>query len=186
MGHIVPFMLRPTLKLLNKIPDLGYPLTTDNGVIYCWNRHPLQLKYFISCLFIYTEGGMSFWQHIWAPYSSHGTIFVKVNSQIACKLPDLVCPISTGNGMLYYNERHSLLMKWSISFLKCMRQIGRTSGSIFELLIVHIMSYLQWLTLKLHTKCQIWGTLSVLKRRCYTAMIDVHCYWTVSYSSFDV
>ncbi len=117
MGRIAPFLLRPTLKLSNKIPDLGHPLITDNGAIYCWNRHPLQLKYFMSYLLLYTEGGMSLWQHLWAPYSSHGTIFVKVNSQIACKLPDLVCHISTGNGMLYYNERHSLLMKWSIPFL---------------------------------------------------------------------
>ena len=69
VGRIAPFLLRPTLKLSNKIPDLGHPLITDNGVIYCWNRHPLRLKYFISCLLFYTEGGMSLWQHLWATYS---------------------------------------------------------------------------------------------------------------------
>ena len=38
---------------------------------------------------MYMECERSFWKYLRAPYSSHNPIFVEVDSQIACKLPEL-------------------------------------------------------------------------------------------------
>ena len=46
---------------------------------------------------------------------------------------------------------------------------GKTSGSIYiyKFLLVHAMPFLPWLSLKLHTKCHIWGTLWSQEMGCY-------------------
>ena len=45
---------------------------------------------------------------------------------------------------------------------------------------------LHWWALKLHTKCQIWGTLSSWEMGCWATKCDIHCYWIGSYPTLDV
>ena len=63
-----------------------------------------------------------------------------------------IWPLCRGNGMLYYDERHSLLMKCFVTILRCISNGGRASGSITLSLIVHTMLFLSRSTLKSHAK----------------------------------
>ena len=72
---------------------------------------------------------------------------------------DFEHPLSTGNVLLCYKERYLLLMKCFIPFLRCVKMVERASGSIYEPLMVHIVSFLAATNLKFHAKFQISGTL---------------------------
>ena len=100
-------------------------------------------------------------------------------------MSDLGYPIITENGVLCYKERHPLLLKYIITFFRCVRKIRRASDNSFDPLVVHIVSFLPRLTLKLHLKCWILGSLSALKMGWYTSRIGIHCCWIRSTASFD-
>ena len=55
------------------------------------------------------------------------TFPTKVDSQNAHKMPNFKYPLSTENGVSFYNERHPLLKRCFQPFLKCMRQMGGAS-----------------------------------------------------------
>ena len=86
---------------------------------------------------------------------------------------------------MWYKDRHTLLLKWSIASLMCRRKMDVAIDSIYPPLVVHIVSILQGSTLKLHTKCKVWGTLSAWERGCCAAQRDIHCCWIVSWPSLD-
>ena len=75
-------------------------------------------------------------------------------------MPDLGYPLTMGNGMICHMERHPLLLKWPITFLKCVYKVKGDFGSIYKPLIVQAVPVLPRLTRKLHAKCLIFGTLS--------------------------
>jgi len=76
--------------------------------------------------------------------------------------------------MICYEERYPLLLKWFIIFLRYTSKVGGASDSIYKPLIVHVMPFLPRLTLKLHAKYQIWGTLSARKLGYRATMRDIH------------
>ena len=63
-----------------------------------------------------------------------------------------------GNGVLCYKERHTLLLKCFMTFLRCRRISGRASDSIWKPVMVNIVSFLLKMTLKFHVKCESLGT----------------------------
>ena len=64
--------------------------------------------------------------------------------------------------MVYYNERQPLLLECFKNFLRCIRQMGGASNSIYRSPYVsHLCHFPPRSMLKWYTKCQIWGTLSV-------------------------
>ena len=60
-----------------------------------------------------------------------------IDYQIAYKILDLGYSLRTGNRMLCYNESHSLLLKWLITFLRCIKKVGGFLFNIYKPLIVH-------------------------------------------------
>ena len=94
MGHIVPLMLRPTLKLLNKIPDLGYPTLSQQ--IMGWSTAEID----IHCSWSISYPAFSYILKVgWAsgsifeplivhmvPFLSKSTLKLHANCQIWCAL----------------------------------------------------------------------------------------------------
>ena len=80
---------------------------------------------------MYETDRKSFWQHLWAPHSSHHVISAVADSQTAHKMPDLGHPFCTEKEMLYCNDRCTLLLNCSILFLWCIRWIRGASESIY-------------------------------------------------------
>ena len=62
---------------------------------------------------------------------SNCDLSVKIELQIAYEMLDLGYPLCVGNGLICYVERHSLLAKFFITFLKCtINKAERASASI--------------------------------------------------------
>ncbi len=71
--------------------------------------------------------------------------------------------VMTGNGILCCNERHPLLLKCVITFLRYTELFGQASDSTYKPLMVNTVSFLSKTDLNFHTKRQISGTLSAWK-----------------------
>ena len=56
-------------------------------------------------------------------YVSNCAISAKIDSQIAYTMLDFGYPLRMGDGMVYCKERHPLLMKWVITFLRCITKM---------------------------------------------------------------
>ena len=117
-------------------------------------------------------------------------ISVRIASQIACKMSGLwYPPLTMGNGILSCKERHPLLLKCFITFLRCIRKMGGAYDSIYKFLIDHIVSFLSRPTLKLHTKYNTrFGVPSLHRKRgWYTVRVSVvvHYCWNGSKASVD-
>ena len=116
--------------------DFGYPLSSGNGMLCCKGRHPLQIECFVIFPYFHDDDWRNFEWHNRAPYGPHHIIPSKNNHQISWNISDLRNPLSKGNGILCYNERHSLLLEYSITFFQHIRMIGKAFGSIYETLIL--------------------------------------------------
>ncbi len=123
----------------------------------------------------------SFQKHLRATHGSDSAISAKVDTQIAHKMLDLGYPLSMENGVLCCKERHPLLMKWSMSFLWCIREMGGAFESICKPSMGHTMWYIWRLTLKLHRKSQILGTFSALESgmMCYNERLSLLLKWFI-------
>ena len=96
-------------------------------------------------------------------------MFIKIDPKTTHKMLYFECHISMGNGMLCQKERYPLLLKCFIPFLRYTRKVGSLLDSIYKPIVVHAMSFLPRSTLKLQSKCQIWGTLSSQGVGCFAA-----------------
>ena len=142
--------------------------------LFCWSVSQ-------PSFYIYEVGQRSFKYHIWAKQWSHCAISDEVHSQIEYKIV-LNCgyPMSTRNGMLCYNERHWLMIKCIIPFIRWMERPIEASGSIYEPFIVHAVLFLPMSILNFCTKYQILGTLSAQEMGWCAASRDIHCCWSIS------
>ena len=61
--------------------------------------------------------------------------------------------------MMWYKDRHSLLLECSITFLICIRMVEEVQ-TLYKKLIANNMSYMQTPNLKFGANYQISGTLS--------------------------
>ena len=126
-------------------------------------RHPLLMKCFKTFFRCIEPMACASWC-IFPPFwSLIQTFSTNVHSQNVHKMPHFMYPLSTQNGMLFYNERHPLLMKCSKSSLNARDRWE-------ELLCVSL--YRLWvspgyvprrLTLKSLTKFKVLGILSIWK-----------------------
>ena len=91
---------------------------------------------------MHKQGRKSLWYHHPAPYCPHPVISLKVESQIAYKIPDLGYSISTESGMLWCQDRHPLLLKYLTIFLPCMRnapfEVVYWLGELLKAFISHL------------------------------------------------
>ena len=129
--HTLLFLSRSNLKLHTKYQILGtVSISTESGMLWCQDRHPLLLKYltiFSPCMrnasfqVVYGLGELlkAFISHLWVTMCD----FSYVDSQGTNKIPDLEYPLNRRKGVICCNERHSLLLKYFISFLRCMSNV---------------------------------------------------------------
>ena len=99
-------------------------------MIHYKERHILQLKWFITFPRYIRKVGIlsgSIYKYLCV---SNCAISVEIDSQNACRMLDLVYHLCKGNGMLCHDERHQLVMKWSITFLRCMVKAREASDCI--------------------------------------------------------
>ena len=77
--------------------------------------------------------------------------------------------------MLWYKERHTLLLECFIISLRCIMMIKGASNIIYKPLMVNTVSFLPTTTLKLHEKCRIWGTPpSAQEMECWAARRHIY------------
>ena len=128
-------------------------------------RHPLLLNWCISSLRCRrkVEGApLSIYKVCYGPRPA---ISVIVDFQIiAHKIPYFRYSVCKRNWMLCYGERYILMLKWPIASLLCMSNVGGASESIYKTFDVHIVLFSLTSILKLHTKYQIWGSISARER----------------------
>ena len=79
-------------------------------------------------------------------------------------------PLSKGEDVvLCYKEGHALVLDYFIPFLKCIRTVGRATGSQNESLMVHNMSFLPIITnIKFHAN-MIFSAPSPAQETCFCA-----------------
>ena len=69
-----------------------------------------------------------------------------------------------GNEIPYYKEIHTLLVEWFVTFLRCIRMIGRASDSMDVFIMFDIMSFLPKMTLNFHEKAKCFAPSDHRKR----------------------
>ena len=79
----------------------------------------------------------STWKHLQTTYVSQGVISAHVVSQGAHKIPGLEYPLNRGKEIIWYNERHLLLLKCFISFLKYISKVWGAFARTYKPHIVH-------------------------------------------------
>ncbi len=163
-------------KLSLKISAFRLPPRTGNRMMCNMERHPLPLEYFITFpRYIRMLGRAS--------DSIHNTIIVNIvlllpniPSQISCKISPNGPNLCTCNGMMYGNERHTLLLKCFTTFPGYIRMIGGASDSIYKHIMVNTISLLPKITLNFHWKYQHLISLSAQKIGCCAARRGMHCW----------
>ena len=140
-SHCVIFTKDDSPEFHTKCQIWGTPSALE--MPYCVERRDIHCCWVFQKLpLMHDKDGKISWQHLRAPCGSYRAFLAKVYSQISHKIPGLEHPPSTGNGMIYCNERYRLLLKYSITFLWCMMKMVSTFEFIYEPLIAHTMSIL--------------------------------------------
>ena len=128
---------------------------------------------------MHNEDVRYFWQQLHTPYGSHCVISTNVDSQIASK-----CQIL---GTLSGRERgwcatiRNIHCWWSVPHLHWVyNDFLRRFAHIFPRhLMVHTVSFLPRLILKLHIKCRMLGTLFSQTTGWCAARKSIHCCWSI-------
>ena len=128
----------------------------------------------------YDDDWKSVWQQLSVPDGPQACPFCRNQLLNLMQNEDIWYPLSLVNRMLYFRERHSLLLECFIAYHWCIRMIERAPGSIDEPLMVIIMSFLPKDTLKFHAKYHTFGTLSEHEIICCDVSRDNHCCLGVS------
>ena len=140
--------------------DCGYPLSTGKWDVVLQGETSIDDGAFHNLTKMYRKDGRSFWYHLHAPDGSYDVISTEIVRQIAYKISDFEYPFSLRNGMMRCKESYPLLLECFIIFIWSTKKAGNASDTIYELLMVYMVSIQLGRTLKLQTKCQILGTLS--------------------------
>ena len=119
VGLIVPFSTDVDSQIAPKTSDFGYPLSTKHGMPYYEDDYSMLMKCFKRFVKgIMQMGGVS--DSTCQSLVGLNVIFsTAVNSQLAYNIPDFGYTLSTANGMIHCDGRHSLPMKCFKSFLRC-------------------------------------------------------------------
>ena len=188
MGHTVRFSNTADSQIAHKIPDFQYPFSTKMG--YCATKRDIS----IHCSWSDPKpslDALSWWYLraslcIFLPLMGlTKTCPTNVHSQNAHKMPNFKYPIGTENGTILYNERHTLLMKWFRTFLRCMRQIEGASLCILLPLMVLTQLYSTKADSQIAQNTRCWVRPLSTKIACCSERRDIHCLWSVSKQSWD-
>ena len=136
-----------------KMSASRHPLCTEIGMLCHKERHTLLLECFITFLRCMRMNGRAS-VSIYMPLMVHTVSFIlktPLNFHVR-QCQRLGTPFLKGNGISCCKERHPLLIKCLITFLRYMRMIGRASHSIYRLVMVNTVLYYTKhnITLKFH------------------------------------
>ena len=110
-------------QIAHKMSDLGHTPSTEKWVTYSIERDPLLLKRFKTFLrCIWKVGRAS--DSIHAPRIAHTVPFLSrltLNLYRKCRFWGTVS--DTQNGIIDHKKRYGLLLKWCITFLRCIRKV---------------------------------------------------------------
>ena len=184
MGHIVPFLLRPTLKLHTKCATFEVtkcPLSMGNGMICCKERHPLLLKGFISFLWCIRKTGGAF-DNIHKPIIVHIVPFpLRLTLKFHTKWQILGTPSARELGCCCCRERYPLLLKYGILLPRCMKRwedFLKASTSPFCVKLCYLCQ--NWFPIIAPYKMLHWGyPIRAGTVGCCATRIDIHCCWSI-------
>ena len=132
MCHTVSFSTQIDSQIAHKIPIFRCHLSEVNGMIYCNKRHPLLMKCFITFLGCIRQMGGASGIIICQFQLPMERFPLRLTLKIVHKMIDFEYPLPTENGMLYYKERHPLLLKCFTSFFRCIMQMGGAPDSNYQ------------------------------------------------------
>ena len=84
-------------------------------------------------------------------------------------------PLSKGNVMLCYKERHPLLLDYFVPSLKYIRMVGTATDSLHESLVVHSMSFLPITIIKFHANLRFRAPCVLLVGQGANAKLRICC-----------
>ena len=171
-------------QIEHKISHFVYPFSIGNRMLCYKKMYSLLLKLLITFL-RYMSGMEGLADSIYKPLLYQTMLYLPHNiySQIAFQLLDLGrvrYPLIGQNGMQWCGEWHPLILKWLLTFSRCIRKMEGTTDSIYTPCIVHALHFLLWPALKLHKTFQIWSILSSKELGCCATRSDIYCCWSVS------
>ncbi len=131
VGFTLPFSSKVGSQIAHKMPDVGYPPSIAYWMMYYKEGYPLLMNCFkTSCGCMMGMGEAS--DNIYPPVMGLTMPFSKaVDYQIAYKIPDVGYPLSTANEMPLCKEGHPLLMKCSITGIRCIKNMWGAFHSIY-------------------------------------------------------
>ena len=163
MSHIMPSPTKMDPRIAYQMRNVGYPLSTENAIIYREDRHTLLMKcikVFLRCM-KQMEGSSG---SIYLPPMGCTMAFItNVDSQISYTMIDFgyTILVPMANVMLDHNERQPLLIKCFKPSLDALDRYKELLISSAYHLWVASCHFKPMSTLKLHTKYQILGTFLV-------------------------
>jgi len=125
----------------SKITNFGHQISLGNNTLYCKDRHPLLLDCFPTSLRYVRmiDEPLAVYQfRLWPTQC----LFYQKNSQFSSKITKYGHQINLGNVTPCCKDRHPLLLKCFPTSLRCIWVIARTSGSIYDPLMVVTISLL--------------------------------------------
>ena len=146
-----------------------------NGTLCCNGRHPLLINCvipFLTCMAMTRRASDSICKPLMANTVS---LIPKITLKFHEKYRIWGHPLCTANGMMCCNERHPLLFKCSISFLRHIMMIERAHDRLYNPYMVHIVSFLSQTTHNVYARYELMRTFSVWEMGLYAAMGDIHC-----------
>ncbi len=179
-GHYHVISAKRNSTISCKLSYFWHPLRIGNSMLWCKERQLFLSGWFIIILMRMMMIGKASDSNYQSLMVHKHVISAKKHLLNFMQNEDIWHPLSLVNRMLYFRERHSLLLECFIAYHWCVRMIDRAHGIIDEPLVVIIMSFLPKDTLKFHAKYQTFGTLSESKIICCDVSRDNHCCLGVS------
>ncbi len=128
-------------QFLNKIPNVGHHLSPGNVKICCKDSNSSLLECFLTFLRCIRMIGRAY-NSISDPRLVNQLYFYQMNPQISSKITNFRHHLSPCSMVMCLEESHPLLLECFLTFLRCIRMIGRSSDSISDPLLVNTLSFL--------------------------------------------
>ena len=126
------------------MPAFRYPLSIENGMLYCWETRPLLMGCFNTFIWCISQMGGACCSVCLPIIGLNVTFSKKINSRSMCTQNSSTrvwIPSQNGKQVMQYNERHILLLECFITVLWCMRQMRGAFDSIYLPIMCHTVSF---------------------------------------------
>ena len=190
MGLTVPYTTEVVSQIASKMTNFGCPLSKYNELDPAiWGETCIAYRVCQNLPLLHSSGGRCFWHHLYTTCGSqsHHTISPQDwLSNIFENTRVWVHPLSTTNGMLFYKERHPLLLKWFKPFHSIDMEVWHMRGASDSICKPPVCLTVPFSTVRCgwHSSClqnsRFWVPSQYRKLGWYSARRDIHCSWSVS------